>query len=81
MIQRHDLYQLAENYPVTIQLYDQLLAKQEQAADFRELILEMPKAERLEAFRSKFSTIIPLISRTELASYLGVSREYLRRLF
>lgn len=81
LIQRHDLYQLSANYPVTIQLYDQLLAKQEQAADFREMVLEMPKVERLEMFRSKFSRIIPLISRTELATYLGVSREYLRRLF
>lgn len=81
LLQRRDLYRLANLYPVTIQLYDQLLAKQEQSADFRELVLEMPKVERLEAFRSKFSSIIPLISRTELAKYLGVSREYLRKIF
>lgn len=81
LLQRHDLYRLADLYPVTIQLYDQLLAKQEQSADFRETLLEIPKAERLEVFRSKFGRIIPLISRTELALFLGVSREYLRRLF
>lgn len=81
LLQRPDLYRLARDYPIMIELYDQLRVKQEQSADFRETLLEMPKAERLEAFRNKFSRIIPLISRTELALYLGVSREYLRRLF
>lgn len=80
-LQRPDLYRLARDYSVTIQLYDQLRAKQEKAVDFRATLLEMPKAERLEVFRSKFTRIIPLITRTELAKFLGISREYLRKIF
>ncbi|WP_437918761.1 hypothetical protein [Sphingobacterium sp. LRF_L2] len=74
-------YQIARQYPCMIEVYDHLRAKQEKDVDFRTSILEMPRTQRLKAFRSKFERLDVLLPRIELAQFLGISREYLRKIF
>ncbi|WP_270087389.1 cyclic nucleotide-binding domain-containing protein [Sphingobacterium sp. SYP-B4668] len=81
MLSQQKLHDILSRYPQSHVLQQLLLSKQQQSLDFRTQLLELPKADRLSFFRKQYSTVIPLISRTELAQFLHISGEYLRRLF
>ncbi|WDF66929.1 hypothetical protein PQ465_11490 [Sphingobacterium oryzagri] len=80
VLERSVLYQIVEQHPRSIMFYDELLIKQQQAIDFRYDLLQLPKAARLDALRTKYPPLMGLLSRTELAAFLDISKEYLRRL-
>lgn len=75
------LYKLPRKYPKLLPLYHQILFLHQHQVDYKLHILEHDKAERLTIFRQKYSEVVPLISRKELAQYLNMSEEYLRKLF
>lgn len=81
LLDRPTLYRISQQYPHTLELYDELLQKQLEAMEFRQHILSLPKGERLEYFRSKYAPVLPIISRKELASFLQISVELLRKIF
>ena len=75
------LYELHQHYAGIIQLNHRFWLDHHKHLEYRSTLLEDPKAERLEVFRQDFQSVIPLITRKELAQYLNLSEEYLRRLF
>ncbi|MBE8719782.1 hypothetical protein [Sphingobacterium pedocola] len=81
LLKRDALYSLLKLSPDLIKLYDELLAQQQQEKDFRTHLLEISKGDRLTLFREKFSQVIPLITRRELAKFLDTSEEFLRQRF
>lgn len=81
LLPRADLYKIVELYPRSIQLYDELLSKQQESIDFRSTLLKLPKAARLEAFRARYAPVTAIINRKELAEYLKISIQYLRQHF
>lgn len=80
-LDRKTLYHLSHSHPQYIELYDLLREQHEHEKEYREYLLSLDKAVRLEHFRKQYASIIPLIPRQELASYLSLSRESLRKLF
>lgn len=81
ILRRESTYALNKKHPGTFELYQQLIVKYEQHTTFRAYILSLPKFQRLEFFRKRYKPIIPLISRNELAQFLGISREFLRSIY
>lgn len=81
MLDRPSLYRISCEYPNTMTLYDELLQRQQDSLEFRQQILLMPKAHRYAYFKSCYATIVPLIDRKELAVFLQISPELLRRVF
>lgn len=79
MLRRETTYLLNEKYTGTFELYQQLSVLHEKIIKFKDELRSIPKMQRLAAFRQEYKAIIPLISRKELAQFLGISREYLRR--
>lgn len=74
-------YMIMRKYPSMIEVYDQFRSIQDKHADFRITILEIPKSRRLEKFQSKYGSLTFRLPRYELAQFLGISREYLRKLY
>lgn len=80
-LDRKKLYQLSEEQPRYIVLYDLIRERHDDENSTRGRILSLHKSERMDAFREYYPNVIPLISRQELADYLFISREYLRQIF
>ncbi|NGF55399.1 Crp/Fnr family transcriptional regulator [Parapusillimonas sp. SGNA-6] len=78
---RKGLYELSIRYPTHIILYDLLRERHQQDIAFREYLLALDKRDRLEAFRQRYGNVLNLVPRTEIASFLCLSREYLRQIF
>ena len=81
LLQRPALYKIVEECPRSIILYDEILSRQQESSEFRNSILKLPKGQRLEAFRSRYSRVTAIISRKELADFLKISIESLRKQF
>ena len=81
LLQRDALYRIVRQFPESIVLYDQLLSSQQESIEFRNYILKLPKGDRLEAFRVRYPAVSSLISRKELAEFLNISIESLRKAF
>lgn len=81
VISRQSLHRVVALYADIMPIYDNMVHQQQEALEFRLQLLEMPKSERMDFLRSKFASVIPHITRKELAQFLNISEEYLRRIF
>ena len=77
-IDRKRLYELSIHYPTPIILYDLLRERHQKDMEFRMHLLTLHKRDRLEVFQKRYAHVLNLVSKSEIARYLCLSREYLR---
>ena len=78
---RSSLYDILAAYPRVLYIYDGLLDLWHEQSQDRADLLAMTKLLRVEYFKSMHGDVINSMSRRDIARYVGVSEEYLRRLF
>ena len=81
LLRRDALYRIVGEFPKSIILYDELLSKEQESDEFRNYLLKLPKGNRLEAFRARYPMVPSLVNRKELAEFLNISIESLRKIF
>lgn len=79
LLSRETLYTIIEGHPRAIRLYDSLLDLWHEQSNERLSLLEMQKAERIALFKASYKAVYPYMGRRDIASYLSVSEEYLRK--
>ncbi len=80
-LKRKRLYSIIKKSPESVILFDKIREVHSHQLHFRYRVLKLPKKKRVEYFRENYNIILNLISRKELADYLDISTEYLRRSF
>ncbi|MFD2556726.1 hypothetical protein [Sphingobacterium tabacisoli] len=79
LLSRDSLYAIIERFPRAVRIYDSLLDLWFEQSDERLLLLEMQKAERIDVFMRQHKDVYPYMSRRDIANYISVSEEYLRK--
>ncbi len=80
-IERKSLYLIIKKFPESLPLFEEIKEIHLHDLQFRYRLLKLPKRERLKYFKKSYPSIATIVSRKELADYLDVSTEYLRRFF
>ncbi|MBE8721159.1 hypothetical protein C4F40_10530 [Sphingobacterium sp. Ka21] len=78
---KSNLYSILEGYPRIVRIYDGLLDLWHAQSQGRVDLLAMTKLQRVEYFKSMHVDLFNYMSRRDIAGYVNVSEEYLRRLF
>lgn len=78
-IKRKKLYSIIKKSPEALMLFEKIKEVHSHDLAFRYRLLKLPKNKRVEYFMENYAMIINLISRKELADYLDISAEYIRR--
>lgn len=81
LLARKDLYHTLARYPHTVVLYDQLLQKNSEEEAERLNLLKLDKKSRITIFKANHRDVLPYMARKDIASYLCISEEYLRKNF
>ncbi|AIM39099.1 hypothetical protein KO02_22240 [Sphingobacterium sp. ML3W] len=81
LLDRKDLYHILARYPHTLVLYDQLLQKSSEEDADRLHLLKRDKKSRITIFKANHRDVLPYMARKDIASYLCISEEYLRKNF
>ncbi len=68
---------LHHSFPELKVIYDQLCYEYDEQLAFRQMILEMPNAERIHAARIRFKDVFPYLKKKDIANYLHISYNYL----
>lgn len=80
LLNRQDLYQMIGQFPHIIALYDQVLQKTSDESERIDL-LKLDKKSRIRIFKANHRDVLPYMARKDIASYLCISEEYLRKNF
>lgn len=78
-LSRAQLYHFIEQFPRAIRIYDSLLDLWYEQTDERLELLEMQKGQRITRFKELHKEVYPYMSRSDIANYIAVSDEYLRK--
>ncbi|MDR2284458.1 MAG: hypothetical protein LBE37_14665 [Sphingobacterium sp.] len=79
LLSRAELYNFIEQFPRAIRIYDSLLDLWYEQTDERLALLELQKGERIARFKELHKAVYPYMSRSDIANYIAVSDEYLRK--
>lgn len=79
LLPRVDLYDIIEAFPQAVRIYDSLLDLWHEQCDERLELLELSKVDRIKRFRELHKEIYPYMVRRDIANYISVSEEYLRK--
>lgn len=79
LLSRTNLYELIEQYPHAIRIYDSLLDLWYEQDNERLAFFEMQKKARIFRFKELHKEVYPYMVRNQIASYISVSEEYLRK--
>lgn len=79
LLPRTYLYEFIEQYPRAIRIYDNLLDLWYEQDDERVAYFEMKKIARIFRFKELHKEVYPYMVRNQIASYISVSEEYLRK--
>lgn len=82
ILSREALYGIIEVFPRAVRVYDSLLDVWHEQSDERLLLLEMTqKSARIALFKQLHKEACPYMIRKDIANYIAVSEEYLRKNF
>lgn len=81
LLDRKDLYHILTKYPHKLALYDELLQKSNEEDAERFNLLKRDKKSRITIFKANHRDVLPYMARKDIASYLCISEEYLRKNF
>ncbi|WP_316801191.1 hypothetical protein [Pedobacter frigidisoli] len=81
-INRTQLNELNKLYPELQQIHDGICESYDQAIAFRSMLMDNYAAEgRVEQFKQHFKSILNLMSKGDMANYLGIEYGYLLTLY
>ncbi|MBL1407227.1 cyclic nucleotide-binding domain-containing protein [Sphingobacterium faecale] len=82
VLSREELYRIIEVFPRVVRVYDSLLDVWHVQSNERLLLLEMKqKSARIALFKQLHKEACPYMARKDIANYIAVSEEYLRKNF
>lgn len=80
MTTRKQLYTINAKNPKLFPIYASLMDKQQQYLDYRAKLLSLPNPDKYDFVFDKYPDIREFIKHKELAQFMGISEELLRRL-
>jgi len=80
MTTRKQLYTINAKNPKLFPIYASLMDKQQQYLDYRAKLLSLPNPEKYEFVFDKYPNIRQYIKHKELARFMGIGEELLRRM-